>query len=105
MKDLKTTSPIREGFRAITPYLFAENASRVIEFIAKAFGGSEVYRKERSDGAITHAEIRTENSMLMLGEATAQLGPMPASIYLYVGDSDRFTTRRWKLVAFPCFPS
>ena len=26
--------------------------------------------------------------MLMLGEATEQLGPMPTSIYLYVSDSD-----------------
>lgn len=52
MKDLKTTNPIREGFRAVTPYLFVQNASRLIEFIAKAFGGSEVYRKERPDGAM-----------------------------------------------------
>ena len=39
--------------------------------IAVAFGGSEVYRKERSDGSITHAEIRIGDSMLMVGEATA----------------------------------
>ena len=71
MKDRKTRNPIREGFRAVTPYLFAQNASGLIEFIAKAFGGSEVYRKERSDGAITHAEIRIGDSMLMVGEATA----------------------------------
>jgi uncharacterized glyoxalase superfamily protein PhnB len=88
MKHPKTINPIRKGFRVITPYLFAQNASRLIDFIAKVFGGSEVYRKERPDGAIIHAEIRIGDSMLMLGEATAQFGPMPTSIYLYVADSD-----------------
>jgi hypothetical protein len=60
----------------------------LIDFIAKAFGGSEVYRKERPDGAIIHAEIRIGDSMLMLGEETTQFGPMPTSIYLYVTDCD-----------------
>ena len=31
------TKPIRDGFHAITPYLFAEGASRLIEFISAAF--------------------------------------------------------------------
>ncbi len=35
-----------------------------------------------------HAEIHIGNSMLMPGEATAELGRMPTSIYLYVTDCD-----------------
>jgi len=88
MPNSTSTNPIRDGFRTITPYLFAQNASQLIEFISAAFGGSEIYRKERPDGAITHAEIRIGDSMLMLGEATPQFGPMPTSVYLYVSDSD-----------------
>ena len=88
MKDHQTVSPIREGFRAITPYLFAQDAAHLIEFISKAFGGQETYRKERPDGAVIHAEMRVGDSMLMLGETTPQFGPMPASVYLYVPDSD-----------------
>jgi uncharacterized glyoxalase superfamily protein PhnB len=74
MNDQPTVSPIRQGFRTITPYLFAQNAASLIEFISKAFGGEETYRKERPDGAITHAEMRVKDSMLMLGEATTQVG-------------------------------
>src|SRR5437588_10631176 len=33
------TKPIPEGFHAITPYLFAQGASRLIEFISAAFEG------------------------------------------------------------------
>jgi len=83
-----TARPIREGFHAITPYLFIRNAARLIEFISTAFGGSVTYRKERPDGSIIHAEMRVGDSMLMLADASGQFEPMPASIYLYVTDCD-----------------
>jgi PhnB protein len=104
MNDKKTVRPIREGFTSITPYLFAENAARLIEFVTKAFGGEEIYRKERSDGAITHAEMRVGNGMIMLGEATDQLGPMPTSIYLYVNDSDLVYERALATGGISVFP-
>lgn len=104
MPKLKPTNPIRDGFRTVTPYFFAHNASQLIEFISRAFGGSEVYRKERPDGAITHAEMRMGDSMLMLGEATAQFGPMPASIYLYVTDSDSTYSKALEAGGLSVFP-
>ena len=82
------TKPIPDGFHAITPYLFAEGAPRLIEFISAAFGGKVTYRTERPDGSIMHATMRVGDSMLMLADASAQFGPMPTSIYLYVTDSD-----------------
>ena len=80
--------PIRDGFHSVTPYLFVKGAVRMIEFISDALGGEEVYRKERPDGSVMHAEMRIGNSMVMLGEAPDEIGPMPTSIYLYVIDSD-----------------
>lgn len=80
--------PIPEGFHTITPYLFAQGIPRLIEFISAAFDGEVTSRKERSDGSIMHAEMRVGDSMLMMGEATAEFGPMPTSIYLYVTDCD-----------------
>jgi PhnB protein len=104
MQSLKSTNPIRDGFRTITPYLFAQNASQLMEFISVAFGGSETYRKERPDGAITHAEMRIGDSMLMLGEATPQFGPMPTSVYLYVTDSDRVYRQALEAGGVSVFP-
>jgi PhnB protein len=79
---------IPDGFHAVTPYLFAEAASRLIEFISAAFDGEVIFRQTRPDGAIMHATMRIGDSMLMLADATAQFGPMPTSIYLYVPDCD-----------------
>src|SRR5438270_13210585 len=80
--------PIPEGFRAITPYLFAQGASRLIEFISAAFEGELIFQQKRPDGAIMHATMRIGESMLMLADPTPQLGPMPTSINPYVRDCD-----------------
>ena len=95
---------MRDGFRTITPYLFAQNASQLMEFISVAFGGSETYRKERPDGAVTHAEMRIGDSMLMVGEATPQFGPMPTSVYLYVADSDHVYRQALEAGGVSVFP-
>ena len=83
-----SVKPIPEGFHAVTPYLFVEGASRLIEFISAAFDGELIFHQTRPDGAIMHATMRVGDSMIMLADATPPFGPMPSSIYLYVRDSD-----------------
>jgi PhnB protein len=85
--------PIPEGFHTVTPYLFAEGVPQLIEFILAAFDGEVTSRKERPDGSILHAVVRIGDSMLMMGEATAEFEAMPTSIYLYVTDCDRVYQR------------
>src|SRR5215467_8218199 len=59
---------IPEGFAALTPYLFAQGASRLIEFISAAFEGELIFQQKRPDGAIMHATMRIGDSMLMLAD-------------------------------------
>jgi len=73
-----------------------------MEFISAAFNGEVLSRKERPDGSIMHAEMRIRDSMLMMGEATDEFGPMPTSIYLSVCERLRQCLRkrascRWNL--------
>src|SRR5205823_12773829 len=82
------TKPIPEGFHAITPYLFAHGASRLIEFISAALEGKLIFQQTRPDGAIMHATMQIGDSMLMLADPTPEFGPMPTSSYLYVADCD-----------------
>ena len=81
-------NPIRDGFHALTPYLFAEGADRLIEFLGTAFEAETASLERRPDGVVMHAELRIGDSMLMVGEASEAFGPMAASIYLYVEDCD-----------------
>ena len=98
------TKPIPEGFHAITPYLFAQGASRLIEFVSAAFGGEVISRKDRPDGSIMHAEMRVGDSMLMVADASTDFGPMPTSIYLYVINSDTVYQTALKCGGTSVFP-
>ena len=81
-------NPVPDGYHTVTPYLFAHNASRVLDFAEKALDAKVTARKEHPDGAIMHAELKIGDSMVMVGEASAEFGAMPSSIYLYVADCD-----------------
>jgi PhnB protein len=81
-------NPIPAGMRTVTPYLVVKDAKRIIEFAKKAFGASEKFKSEQPDGKITHAEIRVGDSVVMLGEASAEWPARPAILNLYVEDVD-----------------
>ncbi|MGH7848003.1 MAG: VOC family protein [Candidatus Binatia bacterium] len=79
---------IPDGYHAVTPYLVVQGAARLIDFLKQAFDAQETFRMPTADGTIMHAEVKIGDSMLMMGEASEQWKPMPASMYLYVTDSD-----------------
>jgi PhnB protein len=42
----------------------------------------------RPDGTIAHAEVRIGDSAVMMGEPMGEQQPRPATLYLYVNDTD-----------------
>jgi uncharacterized glyoxalase superfamily protein PhnB len=57
---------IPEGFRTVTPYLVAENAVGLIDFLKQVFVADEKFRTTSPSGGI-HCEMRLGDSMLMIG--------------------------------------
>jgi uncharacterized glyoxalase superfamily protein PhnB len=98
------TKPIPEGFHSLTPYLFAEGATRLIDFICAAFGGEVMFQQNRPDGAVMHATIRIGDSMLMLADPAPEFGATPSSIYLYVPDCDTVYQRALASGGVSVFP-
>lgn len=85
------TAPVmkmREGFHSITPYMIVRSAAEFIDFAAKAFGAEEKFRVPAPDGGIMHAEVQIGDSMIELSDGNEQYPPRPASIHLYVPDTD-----------------
>ncbi len=78
---------IPEGYHTVTPLLSVKGAARLIDFLKKAFGATEVYRFPAPDGSVMHAELKIGDSVLMLGECR-DAQSMPVSLYLYVTDAD-----------------
>jgi PhnB protein len=79
---------IPEGFHTITPYLVVEGAAKLIDFMKQAFGAVEKLRVPLPDGTLMHAEVRIGDSVLELGDASAEVPPRLAAIHLYVSDAD-----------------
>ena len=50
----------------MTPYVVAQDAAGLIDFVKQAFGAEEIFRSVGSAGGI-HAEVRIGDSMLMMG--------------------------------------
>jgi PhnB protein len=83
-----TVSPVRRGFRTITPYLQVMQVEEVINFVKEAFGGRELFRAPGGAGGI-HAEMRVGDAMLMIGGGGKWKGPArTASMLINVGDAD-----------------
>ncbi|MEO9022753.1 MAG: VOC family protein [Ginsengibacter sp.] len=81
-------NPIPKGYGTVTPYLLVDNVANLIEFMKAVFSADVLYKLDRNDGTIMHAEIKIGNSIIMVGEPMKEYGSMPASIYLYVADCD-----------------
>jgi PhnB protein len=87
-KLASTASYIREGFRAVTPYIMHPDAAQVIEFLKQTFGAEELFHGATSPTSF-HAEVRIGDSMLMIGggEAVRQ-DPRRGAFHVYVPDCD-----------------
>ncbi len=91
--------PIPEGYHTVTPYLIVKDAARAIDFYKKAFGASELLRLDCGGGKLAHAEIKIDDSPIMLADEAPEMGfrgpqsigGSPVCILLYVDDVDALT--------------
>lgn len=77
------------GHTSVSPYLLVGGAQRVIEFLAAVFDAKPVRRFDAPDGSILHAEVRIDDTIVMLADAAAEWPSAPAMIHVYVTDVDR----------------
>ena len=95
------TRPV--GYHSVTPYLLCDGAAKAIEFYAKAFGATELFRLPMG-GKIGHAEIMIGDSHVMLSDEWPDMnlrgpkarGGPTASLMVYVDDVDSMFQRAVK---------
>lgn len=80
--------PVPDGYHTVTPYLTVADADKLIQFVEKAFGGTNVFSHRDDNGRIRHAEVKLGDSMLMIGEAGGPWPARPTNLYLYVENVD-----------------
>lgn len=77
-----------EGYTSVAPYLIVANAARTIDFLVKAFDANELRRFADPSGRIMHAEVRLDDTVIMLGDSAEGWPPVPCHVHVYVPDVD-----------------
>jgi PhnB protein len=81
-------SPVPAGYHTLTPGCSLAGCARAIELYGKVFGAEVRARHDMPDGTVAHCELRIGDSLLMLGEASAQHPAFTTHLMIYVTDCD-----------------
>jgi uncharacterized glyoxalase superfamily protein PhnB len=84
----KQVQPIPEGFHTLTSYLLVADAKKEVEFAKAAFDAQEVHISKLPNGSIMHATLKIGTSMLMLGQVSGEMKPVPSMLFMYVEHVD-----------------
>ena len=76
------------GFPSASVYIMAKDARAVIEFVTKVFGATPERRFDDPDGRVMHAEMRIDDSVVMLADAHGDWPSFPSWIHVYVPNVD-----------------
>ncbi|HNE05365.1 MAG TPA: hypothetical protein PLT08_12645, partial [Anaerolineales bacterium] len=60
---------IPPGFNTVAPYLFSDDAPRLVQFLVEGLGGVEVLRHLDGD-RIANAQVRLGTSTVMVSQAS-----------------------------------
>jgi PhnB protein len=95
----KAKKAVPDGYHTITAVLTLDDAAGAIDWYKKALGAEEVSRSKGPDGKIMHAELRIGDSRIMVSDPVMgakgpkAIGGSPASLWVYVEDSDSMFNR------------
>ena len=85
---MKTTPYKPDRYSSVSPYLIVDGASATIAFLQRVFGAVELRRYPDASGRLMHAEVRIDDTVVMLADSTESWPPVPSYVHVYVSDVD-----------------
>ncbi|MBI5666978.1 MAG: VOC family protein [Chloroflexi bacterium] len=76
------------NYNSVSPYLIVNNAARTIDFLKRVFDAVELRRFPDANGKIIHAEVRIDDTVVMLADSNENWPSCPANVHVYVSDVD-----------------
>jgi PhnB protein len=77
-----------EGYNSVSPYLVVNGADATIKFLVEVFDAVELRQILDDEGKLTHAEVRIDDTVVMMGDGGEGWPPIPAHVHIYVRDVD-----------------
>jgi uncharacterized glyoxalase superfamily protein PhnB len=75
-----------DGYNSASPYLMVRDVRATIDFLKAVFDAEELRVFPHPDGGVMHAEVRIDDTVIMMGEVEEN---EPANIHVYVQDVNR----------------
>ena len=77
------------NYSTVSPYLIVDGASATIDFLKQVFDAIELRRIPDDSGRLRHAEVRVDDTVIMLADPILPDWPSIASnVHIYVQDVD-----------------
>lgn len=76
------------GYNSVSPYFIVDGAQRLIDLLKQIFDAQESRRYDADGGKIMHAEVRLDDSIIMIGDSSDQYPANKLLIHVYVKDVD-----------------
>ena len=76
------------GYNSVSPYLVVSDANATIDFLQTAFDAVEIRRFAGPDGRVMHAEVRIDDTVVMLADGSQGWPAIAAHVHVYVADVD-----------------
>jgi PhnB protein len=90
----KTYKP--SGYTSVSPYLIVDGAARTIEFLKETLGAVELRKYPDGSGKLMHAEVRIDDTVVMLADPGPNWPAVAAHVHVYVTDVDGIYRRALK---------
>ncbi len=78
-----------KGYNSLSPYFIVDDAKKFIALIVDIFDAEELRKYDMPDGTIMHAEIKIDDSVIMLGNSSEEYPAITQMTHTYVKDLDR----------------
>lgn len=81
-----STSYKPKDYNTVSPYLIVNGASGTINFLKRVFDAVELRRFPDAAGKIMHAEVRIDDTVVMIADGGEGWPPVPSYVHIYVAD-------------------
>lgn len=90
-----------EGYTSVAPYLTVDGAQRTIDFLGQLFGAQTLRVFLGENGRLAHAEVRIDDTVIMLTDTVEGWPAMASHVHVYVDDVDAVYAKAIALGASP----
>jgi PhnB protein len=82
-----------DNYPSVSPYLISKDANALIDFLGSVFDATVTRRMDRPDGSVMHAELRIDDSIVMIGGGATDHQGAGVHVHVYVPDASSVYAR------------